>query len=135
MVYGADGQVVMAGTITQVDTVKSGEVADASELVKLKNSSGKVVTLIVPETITSVKFTMVPGGTSATAATLAQAIAQSVLVRKMDNLVTTLFSVADLNGTFVIEDATVKVTSEGATEYEITGMKYEADFSGAVLSA
>ena len=125
----------MAGTITMVDTVKSGEISDASELRKLKNAAGKVKTLIIPEVILAIKFTMVPGGTTTTACTLAEAIAQSVLVRKLDNLVTSTFDCADYNGTFVIEECSTKINSEGELEYDITGMKYETDFSGAALSA
>lgn len=135
VVRNADGTVTIAG-VAQINTSQKAELVDASEVEKQKNSAGKVRTLIVPENIKKVTVTLIPGGTSDTAATLAEAVAQGALPLKLGTLILASFSVADFNGTYVIdEDSPITLTSGGNLEMTVKGTKYETDFSGAALTA
>lgn len=135
IVRNAAGTVTIAG-VAQINTTMSATVSDASEVVKTKDAVGKVQTLTVPEVIKKITIELTPGGTTATAATLAEAIAQSAMPTKLGTLITSGFSVTDFNDTFVIEeDSPIKITADGNLSITVKGTKYERDFSPAALSA
>lgn len=132
VVHGASGQLVLAGSITILNATQSGSITNADETYEIKDSTGKVSTVVNVEDLVDVEFEIIPGGT---AATLANAISQSAIVRKNDKLVTTAFAVADYNSTFRVMEVSSHITNTGALTYRVKARKNEADFSAAALSA
>jgi hypothetical protein len=134
-VRNAAGTVTIAG-VAQINTAMNAEVHDASAVWKIKDALGKVQTLGISEQIKKVSCELIPGGTSATAATLAEAAAQGVMPTKLSTLVLSGFTIADYNDTYVIEDdCPVKATADGNLSVSVKGTKYERDFSAAALTA
>lgn len=135
VVRNANGTVTIAG-VAQINTAMNASVHDASEVQKIKDSGGKVQTLVVSEVIKKVSVELTPGGTSATASTLAEAVAQGAMPTKLSTVVLSGFSVTDFNDTYVLEeDSPIKVTADGNLTISLKGTKYERDFSPAALSA
>ena len=135
VVRNAAGTVTIAG-VAQINTAMNAEVHDASVVWKMKDAQGKTQTLGITEEIKKVSCELIPGGTTATASTLAEAILQGAMPTKLSTLVLSGFAIADYNDTYVIEDdCPVKVNSDGAATVSVKGTKYERDFSAAALSA
>ncbi len=135
VVRNAAGTVTIAG-VAQINTAMNAEVHDASQVQQVKDANGKVQTLVVPENIKKVSCELIPGGTSATNATLAEAAAQGAMPTKLGTLFLSGFTVADFNGTYVIiEDSPVKVVADGNLTVTVKGTQFERDFSPAAITA
>lgn len=135
IVRNANGTVTVAG-VAQINTAMNASVHDASVVEKIKDSAGKVQTLVVPEVIKKVSVELVPGGTTATDSTLAEAVSQGAMPTKLGTLVLSNFAVGDFNGTYVIEeDCPIKITADGNLSMSVKGTKYERDFSPAAITA
>lgn len=134
VVRNSDGTVSIAG-VAQINTAQNAEVHDASTVWKLKDALGKVQTLGLSETIKKVSVELIPGGTTATASTIAEAVARGAMPLKLGTLILSNFSVADFNGTYVIEeDCPVKLTADGSLTVSVKGTQYERDFSAPALT-
>lgn len=135
VVRNAAGTVSIAG-VAQINTALNAEVHDASEIWKVKDALGKVQTIGTTEAIKKVSAELIPGGTTATASTLAEAAAQGAMPTKLSTLILSGFTVGDFNGTYIIEeDSPVKVTADGSLSLTVKGTQYERDFSPAALTA
>lgn len=134
VVKNADGTVSIAG-VAQINTAQNVEGFDASEVHPTKDSAGKVQTLTVPENIKKVSIELIPGGTTATDATLAEAAAQGVFPAKLGTLILSNFKIASFNDTYVIiEDCPVKQTAGGDASLTVKGTKFERDFTPAPIT-
>lgn len=134
VVRNADGTVSIAG-VAQINTAHSAEVHDATVVWKQTDALGKVQTLGTTESIKKVTIELIPGGTTATASTIAEAVARGAMPLKLGNLILTGFAIADYNDTYVIEeDCPVKLTADGSLSLTVKGTKYERDFSAPALT-
>lgn len=134
VVRNAAGTVTIAG-VAQINTAQNAEIVDASEVQMVKDALGLVQTLVVAETIKKVTCELIPGGNSATDATLAQAVAESAMPTKLGNLNLSGFTIGDYNGTYVIvEDSPVKMVAGGNATVTVKGTKFERDFSAAAIT-
>lgn len=135
VVRNANGTVTIAG-VAQINTAMNGEVHDGSKVWQIKDSGGKVQTLGISEVIKKISVELTPGGTTATAATLAEAASQGAMPTKLSTLTLSGFTITDFNDTFIIEDdSPVKMTSDGNVTVSVKGTKYERDFTPAALTA
>ena len=134
VVRNAAGTVTIAG-VAQINTAQNAELTDASEVQMVKDALGKVQTLVVPENIKKVSVELIPGGNTATDATLAQAVTEGAMPTKLGNLNLSGFTIGDYNGTYVIiEDSPVKLTAGGNLSLSVKGTQFERDFSGAAIT-
>ncbi len=134
VVRNAAGTVTIAG-VAQINTTQNAEIVDASEVQQVKDANGKVQTLVVAENIKKVTVELIPGGNSATDATLAQAIAEGAMPTKLGNLNLSGFTIGDYNGTYVIiEDSPVKIVAGGNASVSVKGTQFERDFSPAAIT-
>lgn len=109
VIYGSTNSLVLAG-VAIVSAVQSGSLGVGSNVKKFMDSTGKVCTIMSPENYRELEFEIQPGGAGVT--TTASAAAQLALPGAPSVLVTTSFTAADYNGTFIVESASTKFSNE-----------------------